>query len=315
MSILVTEQARAEITASTRRGSREHLEFGGSLLAHERDGEILVAYALPTGPRAEQGPSHVRTDAEFQNVAIERVRRRRPELSYVGDWHVHPMWMPRLSWIDEETARGILLEEGAHRERLVLLLGTMPPKGEPVIVGFVLRLRSSLDLEVTPAEICFVDDDSAELRAHLPRPLEPIEDVLAAPVVEPVVLADGALTRIESDLEEIRAELRAEVTPWHGEDLLAAMVRQGRREAVIVFPPEYPLGAPQVFSGSLAEGPLVPVELRYAWSSRHRLVDAVASALVPGVVLRARALGRAIVARAHRSRAQRAARITGEETP
>jgi proteasome lid subunit RPN8/RPN11 len=98
--IFITEQVLDEITEATRRGRQQSLEFGGSLLAHEQDGEILVAYALPTGPSAKQGPGHLQTDVNFQNIAIERVRRRCPGLHYVGDWHVHPMWMPYLSHTD-----------------------------------------------------------------------------------------------------------------------------------------------------------------------------------------------------------------------
>jgi hypothetical protein len=52
---------------ATRRGRQHSLELGGSLMAHERDGEILVAYALPTAPCAKQGPG------------ISRVRPALPE--------------------------------------------------------------------------------------------------------------------------------------------------------------------------------------------------------------------------------------------
>jgi hypothetical protein len=300
MRILITEQAREEILAATRQGSRTGLEFGGSLLAHEIDDEILVVYALPTGPRAEQGPGHVRTDAAFQNAAIARVQRRCPKLFYAGDWHVHPMWLPRLSPIDEHTALGILKDDGRDRDRIVLMIGTLPPKGEPVLVGFVAQLRTSQTLDVRAVDLEIVEDGSVEVRSHLGRPLDPLQKLLADP--EPMAPSHTAASRIEADLEEIRAELGAEIAVRIGDDVLGAIVRRRDREAIVLFPPEYPAGAPQVFSGSLTAGPLSPVELRYAWSSRHRLVDVIAAALAPRLAHRALSLARTVAAFAARSR-------------
>jgi hypothetical protein len=253
-------------------------------LAHEQDGEILVAYALPTGPEAERGPGHLRTDATFQNSALERLRQHCPQLAYVGDWHVHPMWMPYLSTTDRQTAGLILREDGAHRDRLLLLLGTMPPRGMPVIVGFVARLLPvSRDLEVREVDLQIVADDSTEVRGHLGHPLEALGLLLKKPVVE-VAIEHPSSARIAADLQDIRRDLHADTDLRSSEDLISVIVRRGRQEAVIVFPPEYPLGAPQVFSGSLDEGPLIPVPLLYGWSSIHRLVDLVDDALEPDSV-------------------------------
>lgn len=304
MRVLITQQARGEILAATGVGAQSGIELGGSIMAHEADGEILVAYALPVGPHAEQGPGHVRTDAAYQNAAIELVRRRYPALSYAGDWHVHPMWLPRLSATDERTARSILKDDGKSRDHLVLLIGTPPRQGKPVVVGFLARLGkpSGVDVEETKLEI--VEDDSAEVRGHLGHALQRLEDLLQDPAADPAAYQHDA-SRIEADLDEIREELGASASLRVSDDLLGAVVSLRGREAVICFPPEYPRGAPQVFSGSLARGPLTPVELRYAWSSRHRLVDVVAEALAPSFADRALSLVFAVASFATRSRAAR----------
>lgn len=298
MDILITDEAFEEITQAVRQGQRERLEFGGSLMAHERDGKVLVAYALPTGPMAEQGPGHLRTDAGFQNTAIVRIHDRWPKLSYVGDWHVHPMWLPELSCTDRRTARAILLDDAAERDHLILLLGTAPPKGDPVVMGFIVGLDGSKGVRIDKADVRRVAGDGDDVFAHLGCALPPIRELLASDAQKvakdadeltpdkaeshPTAARHEAAARIGDDLEEIRRELTAEATLWTAGDDLGAVVRRGAREAVIFFPPEYPLGAPQVFSGSLEHGPLEPTPLPYAWSSRHRLVDPVAEALGDG---------------------------------
>lgn len=277
MDILITEEAFAAIVDAVREGRRRRIELGGSLIAHEREGDILIAYALPTGPHAEQGPARVLTDAAFQNDAMSRVRAGAPELSYVGDWHIHPMWLPHLSAMDRDTAREILLGERAHRTDLILVLGTCAAGCEPQVLAFVASLDADSRLRVREQPIRRLA--TADVASRLGRTLPPLAELLAGEAAPPEMIEHGSAVRIEADLDEIRSELGVDAHTWTVDDNIGATIRRGKREVTVLFPPEYPLGAPQVFSGSLHPGPLEPVALRYAWSSRHRLLDPIEEAL------------------------------------
>lgn len=278
---LITEQAHADIARSVGVGQRKNVELGGSLLAIDATTETeatLIVYALPTGPEADQGWGHIRTDATFQNRAIAAAQAWLPKLAYVGDWHVHPMWLPELSATDRRTARTILQEEGQARDHLILLLGTSMSGKSPVVLGFKVTLDGN-GLLVEKVPLRCVADDSVEVTSRLGCALPPLGDLLRKETTAVSVAEHAEARHVVKELEEIRGELDAETTLWLAGDTLGAVIRRGEKSAVVLFPPEYPLGAPQVFSGSLENGPLRPIPLHYGWSSLHRVVDVVARAL------------------------------------
>ncbi len=279
--ILIAAPALAALVSSVERAVAAGLEYGGSLLACTGDDVPLVAYALPTGPAADQGAAHLRTDAAFQNRAIATTRRQLPALTYVGDWHIHPMWLPTLSSTDLATARRMLDDEPPAARRLILLLGTLPPRGGPEVHAFVVELDRGGRLVVEERTLVAVPADGDEVRARLGVALPPLDDLLrvhAEPRGEPPSAA--TMARIASDLDALAIDLPGVTFSLRERDeLVGAVVRRDDDQAFVLFPPEYPLGAPQVFAGALEDGPVRAVALRYGWSSRHRLADPVAAAL------------------------------------
>lgn len=276
--ILISEQAYDAVLDATDDGYSGDLETGGSLVCH--DGDVpLIAYALPPGPSASRGPAHVRTDADYQSAALGRVLRGCPGLSYAGDWHVHPMYLPSLSALDRATARAILLSE--RRGALVLLLGTFRPGHGPVLLGYVARLSKEQALLTEEVPLRLIDSDGPEVHARLGQPLPELDGLLGDPETgpEPEPVTHPAAERIRRELGEVRAALGARAELYVGDEGLYARVRRGARQALVLFPPEYPLGAPRVYRGSPHVGPLLPVGLPYAWSSGHQLLDPVAAAL------------------------------------
>lgn len=280
MKILITTQVRDEILAATREGLRKHLEFGGSLLAIESAGVTLIAYAVPTGPGASQGAGHIITDAGYQSHAVARVQASLPRLAYVGDWHVHPMRMPFLSGTDLRTAKAILEDPEVGRSSLVLLLGSLDLDDDPEVFGFVVRpVHNKTDAQ--PVSPSVVDLDAPEVVELLGKPLPSFSSLMESAPGQTAEVRGGSrrlLRRIEQDLKQIRTELGAK-TELLMSDELFARVQRGSREAVVLFPPEYPIGAPRIFSGHLEEGPLVQCPLIFGWSSRHSLADALGEIL------------------------------------
>lgn len=283
MNVFVTEDAFCAISEAVVDGKRRGMELGGSIVAFETKDTVLVAYAIPTGPRADQGPGHLRTDAGFQNHALAAVHAHAPELAYVGDWHVHPMWLPSLSGTDRRTAERILREERPDRSHLLLLLGTAAPHADPIVIAFIARLTPEMTLRIDEFPIQRVARDSEIVVGHFGRKLLPLDEILSSSQTMPEPVHHRHAQRILDDLDEIRKNLHAEANSWASDNLLGAIVRRGKREAFVLFPPEYPLGAPQIFAGSLERGPLRPIPLRFGWSSLHCLTDLVEIALRPPV--------------------------------
>lgn len=293
MEVLISTEAYAHVAAAVDQARDEGRELGGSILALETKDTVLLAFAVPMGPRADRSYGHVRTDADFQSRAIGAIGARVPAVNYVGDWHIHPMYLPTLSGTDRSTIRHILDHEQPTRDALFLLLGTAEHDGPPLVLGFRARRVGARDVSIDPLELRRVEPDSEEVVALLGRPLPTVDDCLdeggqarspgsrkghasstARAPWDPLTIEAVGL-----DAEEIASQTGARALVWRSGEDLGIRIRRGRSEAFVLIPPEYPLGAPQVFAGSMDKGPFEQLPLRYGWSSLHRLSDLVEEAL------------------------------------
>ncbi|NUN13976.1 MAG: Mov34/MPN/PAD-1 family protein [Myxococcales bacterium] len=285
-TVYLTESAQNTILGSLRTSVQHRLEQGGSLLACESQSPPLIVVAVPTGPNADQGYAHLETDAHYQNTAIAAIRRTFPNLTYVGDWHIHPMHLPFLSSTDMETAGKLLTETTPARSHVDLLLGTPGHNGDELLLGFRVSLMPRYGLWMEPLQLAVVPDDDAVVINRLKQSVPPLERLLnpgPTTTAAPVVIPPETSARIERDLQEVRSRLHAETKlQMLSCGTLAAHIVRGGHEVSVVFPPEYPMGAPLVLSGQLQSGPLTPIPLRYGWSSLHRLTDVVEEGLRAG---------------------------------
>ena len=205
MRILVTQQVHDTVMAATERGRSVGIEFGGSLLAVGSDDSLLLAYALPTGEQAAQEYARLVTDAVFQNHTLQRVQERFPQLRYVGDWHVHPMWLPMLSATDCRTAGLMLEEELPQLDRLVLLLGTARDGEPPVLCGFVVRRGEVVHSPLVACiELTVVENDSAEVQQLLGGALPPLAELMQERI--PAVLS-ATLPNRSSRISRVRSRI------------------------------------------------------------------------------------------------------------
>ena len=306
MAYYITQDAHDAVWLAALEGMHDQREAGGSLLAAGRGADTVVVYALPTGPAAAQSYSHLRTDADFQNAAIARVLHRVPQLAYVGDWHVHPPEARELSTTDRETARSILQDPRMGLDELVLVLGVPGRDGTATVRMFRAKLWGQ-GLWLSPVRATVVPVDAPEVTRLLGEAPPDLDDLLARES-EPT-LPDTAdlelLQRIADDLDTLRRAPDTDARIIAAGPVLGATVRRGRHHAVLVFPPEYPFGAPHVLRGRLDHGQLVPQELRFGWSSLHRLSDVLDAALAaPRAPLGARPRGLLCVWRRWRNRRQ-----------
>lgn len=278
MIVLMSQSAFEVVERAVQDGLRDKVEAGGSLVALEQPGKTTLLYALPAGPAASTGGSHVVTDGAWQSRMIARVQRRIPGVTYVGDWHVHPFWMPYLSETDRATATSILRDGDPRRSHLVLVLGTGRPGAPPSVLGFVASDTGSWGAQVEQVPVKAIDDGEAAAEAGL-ETLPPLSELLREAEPAEPTFRHAAAARVESDLESIRRRFQATVQPVASPGgPLAAQIRSGTVSVSVVFPPEYPVGAPLVLRGDM-HGQLSAVPLRHGWSSLHRLDDLIAEAL------------------------------------
>jgi len=213
MRILVTQQVQDTVMAATERGRSVGIEFGGSLLAVGGDESLLLAYALPTGEQAAQEYARLVTDAAFQNHTLQRVQKRFPQLRYVGDWHVHPMWLPMLSATDCRTAGLMLEEELPHLDQLVLLLGTARDGEQPALCGFVVRRGEVVHSPLVECiDLTVLANDSAEVQLLLGGALPPLAELMKerSPAVLPATIParPSRISRVRSRITKVLSQLK-----------------------------------------------------------------------------------------------------------
>ncbi|MBI4872093.1 MAG: Mov34/MPN/PAD-1 family protein [Candidatus Riflebacteria bacterium] len=273
--VCIGDSAVRVIHAECRKAARARLECGGSMLGYFRDDSDVVTHAIETGPDADQAPTHLRTDSEYQNQRIEAICKAWSgvPLAYVGEWHRHPGTMSNPSQTDLETISRILLDPEYRMPGS--FVGIIATGGTPEVElhAFVAR----------PGKGPF---DSA---CFTPVPLEIVEDVNLYPAIASdapsLAVASVDVGRAIRDLERTLGGPALRTT---GLDRGAVMASFGVVDAdlppnatvSVVFPREYPLNAPLVALGD-RENPL-QVEMvpdRMPWSSLRAVNDWVRQAL------------------------------------
>lgn len=68
------------------------LETGGIFLGHRLPtGERQVQHMIGAGPKAKHRSTWLEVDDQWQNIEISRLAADDPNISYLGEWHTHPL--------------------------------------------------------------------------------------------------------------------------------------------------------------------------------------------------------------------------------
>ena len=284
--VFIARSAQEVVFQGAKAARRSNVEFGGSVLAMENSHHWVVTHCVPTGEDAFQGSAHIVTDHRYQNRAVEALTRKFPKIGYVGDWHIHPMYMPQLSHTDRMTAAAMLEDECRHRQAILLLLCTLRDDGQKELLAFDAK-RSRGGIATQSLQLELIEDHDRMMMDALGGAYVSVDSVLEK-FEEDLDLDhpnDHETPRhqhtahIAKELEIIESKLDATTHLIAHGSLLAAEIRRNDSAALVIFPPEYPYGAPHVFSGGLHDTHASAVELKTGWSSLHELVDPVQRAL------------------------------------
>ena len=84
-------------------------EFAVTLFGFRKDEDYRVTHIAPPGKNAVQEYAQCTGDAEFEARFFEELRKKDPQITWLGDLHAHPCWISSLSGRDLRTVRKILL--------------------------------------------------------------------------------------------------------------------------------------------------------------------------------------------------------------
>ncbi|EII3114138.1 MULTISPECIES: Mov34/MPN/PAD-1 family protein [Vibrio harveyi group] len=115
------------------------LETGGAFFGYQAENnDIVITHLISSGPKAKHKKFSFEPDQEYQLSQMEIIYyENEGRLSYLGDWHSHPVSSPLLSRRDEKTLLNIAFSESAKCSRpLMIIFGSLPEKWSVNAVRF-----------------------------------------------------------------------------------------------------------------------------------------------------------------------------------
>jgi len=120
------------------------LETGGSFFGYYAENDdIVITQLIDAGPKAKHKKFSFEPDQDFQLSEMEKIYFENDGLlSYLGDWHSHPVSSSFLSRRDEKTLLNIALSESAKCNKpLMIVFGALPTKWTANVVRFSEGIR------------------------------------------------------------------------------------------------------------------------------------------------------------------------------
>jgi len=119
-------------------------ETGGILLGYTADNQDVVAtHLIGPGPNARHEKYRFEPDGDFQQKEIEKVfRETGGRITYLGDWHTHPLGVAVLSSTDKRTLEKIARSpETQNCHPLMAVLAGIPARWELNVFRFLFAHR------------------------------------------------------------------------------------------------------------------------------------------------------------------------------
>ena len=297
--IVVVNSALDVIKAECSKWKSLEVECSGSLVGRYVKNICFILYAIRTGYFAHQSFGGVTTDSDYQNKVFDILSAKYPEanLIYLGDYHLHPMYLPILSGTDERTCCEIL-SEPRHQNipKLAVILTTYLDSRQVIypylasrnkagnehrqipIAKATLDIVESNDLSVKKLlkqEYVDIDSITKELNKENEFPPAKTEEstFLNTFYETPFYQIPVVKKRFMEEIDKLRDQFRVDITPTYVEDgIINLEFRSGGTNVHIFFPREYPLNPPTILFGS-DENELSEFSSTKNWNSMSSCVD------------------------------------------
>lgn len=133
---------RVRDVIADRAGARRLRETGGHLFGYESDEGIVVALALDVGPKTRHHRTRLVPDQGHLQALIEQIfEKSGSRLSYVGDWHSHPLGPARPSGTDVGAAAKMASDEGVDLPRPLVIIQQTHVFHRRVQIGHLAAFR------------------------------------------------------------------------------------------------------------------------------------------------------------------------------
>lgn len=105
------------------------LETGGILLGYkDKNNDIVVVKLIEAGPNAVRKNYFFNSDGDFQQLELSKIYiRSKGVVTYLGDWHSHPLTNSYMSFLDRKTICKIAKTETSKETNpIFIVVGTSP---------------------------------------------------------------------------------------------------------------------------------------------------------------------------------------------
>lgn len=298
--IVVVNSALDVIKAECDKWKSLEVECSGSLIGRYVKNICFILYAIRTGYFARQSFGGVTTDVDYQNKVFDILSAKYPEanLIYLGDYHLHPMYLPTLSGTDKRTCCEILSDPKHQNIPKLAVILTTYLNGRQVIYPY-LASRDKAGNErrqispITKATLDIVESNDLSVKKLLKQEYVGIDFItnelskeiqISAAKAEEVAFLNTfhetsfyqipvVKERFMEEIDKLKNQFRISITPTYADDGIINLEFRARGTNIhIFFPREYPLNPPTILFGS-DESELSEFSSTKNWNSMSSCVD------------------------------------------
>jgi hypothetical protein len=164
MKLILPKHVLDDIREAVRK-TRRDVETGVSLFGICLGETVILAAAGP-GPSATHRSLHYSSDTEFTNTVYTALQSALPSIEWLGEFHVHPAGMIRLSGGDLETIREIILgtDDTLHPASFIAGVMQRTKDGLEIYPFYFDRTRLESHAEPDPMELQLVEANDEIVR-------------------------------------------------------------------------------------------------------------------------------------------------------
>ena len=282
--ILITKPAIKLIEDESYRWKNLELEGGASLVGFFINGAAVILYAIRTGQNAVQDGCGLITDNNYQSIMIRAILAQYPDaladLMFLGDYHLHPMYLPKMSSTDKNTGKQILLDpDHSALEKLTIIITTFTNQGIIEYCPFY-GIRQSNGIRFERAEIQVIEETDSIITTMLGKNYVYPENIYETRENESLyesvftshfTESEYGIERLHTELAEVNKVFDVKAILKHANEVFCELQIEDIKINVF-FPREFPLNPPTIMF-SQDENEMKEFKSDHSWNSLCSVAD------------------------------------------